>query len=373
MSSLPTIFVVDASVDITGAVIAASRAAALLREDVRSVLVLPAESRVPDEAVDGFAEVLRLPMVQLRKSVRSLLGYLPGLLGTALRLRREMRLRGCERLQMNDFYLMQGAMLRLLGFRGRIVTWIRIDPRRFGRLGRLWLWAGRRSSDRLVAVSRFILRCLPRGLSAALVYDAFAPPSDAGPNPAGERSKRLIFVGNYIAGKGQDHALAAFEPIAPRFPEARLCFFGSDMGLAKNAGYRRELEARAAAGPAFSQVSFAGQMRDLAPVYSRAFAALNFSASESFSLTCQEASAFGLPIVATRSGGPEEIIEDGETGYLVAVGDVAAMADRMARLLSQPDEAAAMGRAGQRLVALRFSPLECRERLVEVLGLGPSR
>jgi glycosyltransferase involved in cell wall biosynthesis len=62
-------------------------------------------------------------------------------------------------------------------------------------------------------------------------------------------------------------------------------------------------------------------------------------------------------VVATRSGGPEEIIEDGVTGYLVDVGDVNAMAARMDKLLSDPRMARTMGLAGAELVRKRF-PVE---------------
>ncbi len=370
MKPRQSLFVLDASVDVTGALVAANRAARLLKDEVRPILVLPAGSKVAREAVDGFSEVLRLPMVQLRKSWRSLLLYFPSLIRCSLRLRREMRARSCQHLQVNDFYLMHSAILRLLGFRGRIVTWIRIDPSRFGHLGRAWLWAARHSSDRLVAVSRFIQGKLPPGIETALIYDAFTPPAvSATMPPAAVTTRKLIFVGNYIPGKGQEHALEAFERIASRFPEARLLFVGSDMGLAKNASYRSELEMRAATGAARHQIRFSGQLLDLAPVYQGAFAALNFSASESFSLTCQEASGYGLPVITTRSGGPEEIVDDGETGFLVDVGDVAAMADRIAWLLADPSRAAAMGECGRAVVARRFAPDETKRDLIEALEL----
>ena len=128
------------------------------------------------------------------------------------------------------------------------------------------------------------------------------------------------------------------------------------MGLDKNRAFKAQVERLAADGPAAARIEFRGAADDLDPLYAEAFAAINFSASESFSMTCLEASAAGLPLIATRCGGPEEIIEDGVTGFLVQIGDVAAMAQRMAWLLDHPDEAAAMGEAGQRLMGDRFSP-----------------
>ncbi len=75
-------------------------------------------------------------------------------------------------------------------------------------------------------------------------------------------------------------------------------------------------------------------------------------------------------MLATRSGGPEEIVEDGVTGFLVPVGDIEAMAGRMAELLADPARAAAMGDAGRRLVGQRFSTSQFRSRLLKVLDLN---
>jgi L-malate glycosyltransferase len=82
---------------------------------------------------------------------------------------------------------------------------------------------------------------------------------------------------------------------------------------------------------------------------------LNFSESESFSITCLESLFFGCPIVATRSGGPAEIIDHGETGYLVPKGDVAAMVDHMTLLMGDPALRSRISDAGQRVVRERFS------------------
>jgi glycosyltransferase involved in cell wall biosynthesis len=60
-----------------------------------------------------------------------------------------------------------------------------------------------------------------------------------------------------------------------------------------------------------------------------------------------EAMASGRPVVATDSGGPPEYVNDGKTGFVVPVGDVPAMAERVRRLLDDPALADALGRAGR--------------------------
>lgn len=362
---LPVLFIVDGAIDATGALISAARQAELLQDSVDTYLVLPSGHAVPSTMVAGFAGTLSLPIIGLRKSLRSFLLYLPALIISAAGLNRAMRSRRCQLLQLNDFNLPLGAILRLLGYRGRIVTWVRIDPKRYGVIGRIWLTLARWSSDELVVVSKFIADQLPTGYRSTLIYNA-VPPVRGAPRAAG---RTLLFVGNYIEGKGQDQAIRAFHRIAARFPEAELVFHGSDMGLAKNRNYRAGLQLLADDGAGHGRIHLRGFTSDPGAAYRSAYAALNFSTSESFSLTCLEASAHGLAVVATRCGGPEEIVEDGATGFLVPVGDVEAMAARMADLLDDPSRAEAMGEAGRRLVNERFGTDQLRRQAMAIFNL----
>ena len=365
----PIVVIVDGSVAVTGAVVSAARQAELLRDLVTTVLVLPRGHQVPAARLTAFAEVIDLRIVPLRKTATSLLTYLPALVVGTLRLRRELHRLGASRLQLNDFYLLHGVMLRLLGFRGRIVTWVRIDPRRYGKAGNFWLFAARRWSNSMVSVSKFIIACLPAEVKTTLIYE---PSQIRAATEELRDPQAMLFVGNYIFGKGQEEAIRAFHQVADRFPAATLVFHGGDMGLEKNRAYLNGLRRQAAAGPGAERITFGPFLPDLADARGRAGIALNFSHSESFSLTCLEASASGLPVIATRCGGPEEIVEHGVTGHLVPVGDVSAMAEAMKTLLVDPDRAARMGEAGRELVAERFSPVVIRDALVETLGLGAS-
>ena len=79
------------------------------------------------------------------------------------------------------------------------------------------------------------------------------------------------------------------------------------------------------------------------------------SSSEGFSIATIEAQAAGLPVVATRSGGPEEIITDRDNGLLVPTNNPQALADALRELLDDPGLAAALATAGQRSARTRFS------------------
>jgi L-malate glycosyltransferase len=82
-----------------------------------------------------------------------------------------------------------------------------------------------------------------------------------------------------------------------------------------------------------SSVSFLGKLDQIAPLLAAADLFLLPSQSESFGLSALEALASGVPVVGTNAGGLPEVVRDGETGFLCAVGDVAGMAKASLRIL----------------------------------------
>jgi glycosyltransferase involved in cell wall biosynthesis len=78
------------------------------------------------------------------------------------------------------------------------------------------------------------------------------------------------------------------------------------------------------------------------------------SDEEGFGMVLLEAMACGVPVVSTRSGGPEGIITDGEDGYLVDREDVQALAGRLTLLLEAPEQAARMGSRARQTTEQRY-------------------
>lgn len=79
------------------------------------------------------------------------------------------------------------------------------------------------------------------------------------------------------------------------------------------------------------------------------------SLNEGISNTILEAMACGLPVVATNVGGNPELVADGQTGSLVPVQDVAALAEALGRYASDPGLLAAQGAAARRRAEQQFS------------------
>src|SRR6185295_18576369 len=78
------------------------------------------------------------------------------------------------------------------------------------------------------------------------------------------------------------------------------------------------------------------------------------SDNEPFGRVLAEAGAAGVPVVATQSGAKEEIVEDGETGYLTPPGDAKALAEATLKLLRAPQQREAMGASARVRVAKLF-------------------
>jgi glycosyltransferase involved in cell wall biosynthesis len=69
--------------------------------------------------------------------------------------------------------------------------------------------------------------------------------------------------------------------------------------------------------------------------------------AEGTPISMLEAMAAGLPVVSTPVGGIPDVVEDGVEGFIVKPGDVEALADRLARLINDPERRRRMGRRAQ--------------------------
>jgi glycosyltransferase involved in cell wall biosynthesis len=79
------------------------------------------------------------------------------------------------------------------------------------------------------------------------------------------------------------------------------------------------------------------------------------SDEEGFGMVVLESMACGVPVVSTRSGGPDGIITDGEDGFLVNRNDSDAFADQVERLLESSELNHRIGRKARATVEARYS------------------
>jgi glycosyltransferase involved in cell wall biosynthesis len=102
-------------------------------------------------------------------------------------------------------------------------------------------------------------------------------------------------------------------------------------------------------------VSFVGFREDIPRIMRSFDVYLISSSAEGFSLSTVQALASGLPVVATRCGGPEEILQDGAGGLLVERNSPAALADALHRLIIDRGERERLAASARSLVERRFT------------------
>lgn len=113
-------------------------------------------------------------------------------------------------------------------------------------------------------------------------------------------------------------------------------------------------------------VFFCGRTNDVGKVYSNSFCLVQPSSLESFGLTITEAMSYSRPVIAVASGGPKQIVVDGETGFLVPPNDAEALAEKMAYLLDHSEQAVSMGKHGRERYKAFFSPERAKQEFLEL-------
>ncbi|WP_165776702.1 glycosyltransferase family 4 protein [Bifidobacterium simiarum] len=108
---------------------------------------------------------------------------------------------------------------------------------------------------------------------------------------------------------------------------------------------------------------------DLADAYAALDVFVHTGAEETFGQTIQEAMATGLPVIAPDSGGPIDLVHDGESGLLFDPSDDADLHDCVARLIKERYLRARMGETGYRLVRNRTWPMMV-DRLIDYYRLA---
>lgn len=352
-----TILIIDNSIAFTGAFKCALNEAELLSDQHRFVFVLPQNSSLVTLLERKGYTVYTLPLLEIRRNISTLLKYPFVLMANTHRLKKIVQREKVQAIQVNDFYNLLGACAKLLGFKGRLYTYVRFLPSVMpGPLRKLWISAALKYSEKVIAVSDAVLNQLPQNPKAQRLYDPVSMEERLPAKSSMERDTiNILYLGNFIKGKGQDYALDAFSQAYRNNPGLRLSFVGGDMGLQKNAEFRQSLIDKALQRGLADVVSFKPFNSNVEEEIKAADLVLNFSDAESFSMTCLEAAFYGTALIATRCGGPEEIIVNEETGLTVEKGDIEAMATAILRMSNDPALRNKFSVAGKAYVRQKFS------------------
>lgn len=158
----------------------------------------------------------------------------------------------------------------------------------------------------------------------------------------------LVHVSNFRPVKRPVDCVEIFARVFKKQSQTRLVMVG-------DGSERTNAEHRARCLGVAEKCSFVGKQPKIVDYLSAADVLLLPSEQESFGLAALEAMACEVPVIASRVGGIPEVVTDGETGFLSAVGDVAKMAEDATRLVADEKLRKEMGARARASAISRYS------------------
>lgn len=216
--------------------------------------------------------------------------------------------------------------------------------------------AGLERYIRVGAVPENKIRYIPNGIDT----DRFRPDPEVRKRIRGELENESAFVwvavGRFDIPKDYPNMLRAFSCVNQDHPDTLLIIVG-------DGPLRQAMEELASNLGLKDRVRFLGIRRDISELMNGADGYVISSSWEGMANVLLEASATGLPIVATDVGGNREVVRDGEIGFLVSPKYPEALAGAMLRLMSlSEEERRRMGEAGRSYIEATYS----MDRVVEM-------
>ena len=209
-----------------------------LSDSYEFIFVLPRKTRIAHLVRDHEFRVHTLPFIELSKRPRDVFFYLPMLIVNSLKLSRLMKQYRAKKVHLNDYYNMVGIVTKAIAPSFNLVTHIRKLPDSFPIvLNKIWLALNAKFSESTICVSLAVKKQLGKHYPSVLIYDGIPSEEQYPPRESFNRNPseiRLLYLGNFIPGKGQDYALEAFRRVFMRCKDLRLRFVGGDFGLQKN-------------------------------------------------------------------------------------------------------------------------------------------
>lgn len=171
--------------------------------------------------------------------------------------------------------------------------------------------------------------------------------------------KNVITVGRLESQKGFDMLVDVWKCVHVRHPDWKLNIFGegTDRGYLESKIARYELQ---------NSISLPGKTDDMVSKYLNSSIFVLSSRTEGFGLVITEAEACGLPIIAFDCpSAPKELVEDHRNGYLIPLGDIEAMANKICVLIENTQRRQAFGIESAQF-AQQFKMENIKKRWIEI-------
>lgn len=155
--------------------------------------------------------------------------------------------------------------------------------------------------------------------------------------------------------KGVQHFVQACMELLPQYPDVNAVIVGAV--APSEASFVEELKAKIQAAGLSERVRITGELpfTDIPAYFQACSVVAALSRTEGFGLTVLEAMSSGAVVVATDAGAWKEVVREGIDGYVVPVGDQAAITDRLSHLLENPAKAQQMGKNGRQRILDDFT------------------
>ncbi len=171
-----------------------------------------------------------------------------------------------------------------------------------------------------------------------LIYNGVDPEAFSGAPASGlkeelglpEDALVVVSIGNIRPAKGYEYLVESAVIMAELNPKVHFVVVGHQKEKLFN-----KLRDQIAQAPGKPNIHWLGFRADVANILRQADIFLLPSVSEGFSISTVEAMMAGVPVIATRSGGPEEILVDGASGILVPVKDPGAMVAAIQKMMDE--------------------------------------
>jgi glycosyltransferase involved in cell wall biosynthesis len=339
------------------------------------------------------AGIRTLPLRSTAGSLKLSLTHTPQALrelaSAALQLRRAMRAVRPDVVYANSVRAGIVASLALRAGRPPFVAHVR-DVLPPGRAGAVALRLVARRAALTVANSEYTAASVRRAAPGTPIRVLHSPVATARAAAGGNRGEARAALGYEPGGpallglvaqltpwKGQDDAIRALATVRGDGHDAHLLLVGSAKFVAAatrhdNVAFTERLHSLVSELDLADAVRFLGERDDVPQVMAALDCLLLPSWEEPFGRVVVEGMAAGLPVIATDTGGPPEIVTDGVDGLLRPPRDASAWAAAIAELLSDPARREALG-AAARVSAERFSADHHVERLLGLLGEAATR
>lgn len=196
----------------------------------------------------------------------------------------------------------------------------------------------------------------------SVIRNAIAIPSHWRPIAVPTHEKLFVMVANIEPNKNAHMFIRAAAEVIRGGHDVKFEIYGDI-----HAEYKLYLEEEIVRYGLTGILTLLGATNKIFEVYDRCLALCVCSEYESFSMVAVEAMSCGRPVIATRCGGPEDIVFDEESGFLIERGASSELADKMIYLSSNLAVAKRMGEVGREMCEKRYNVKNIGQEWTELI------